>query len=456
MPDKAAREQFGLLSFQGAARREKVASLLSLAGVACICLGLFWTTCYLHYHRADLALVFIFLIGVGVLALQRSPRTDGTSLLVVAHGIFTAIFAVSLIEPPVGDVPRSVHLFFLPLAAGAAFTFEARERYGSLLFPLICLLAFAGFALGILDSIAPGRSPPLEVRGWGVWANTLLAMALLVAIFTIYRQDVGRQLRLERELGRAVRNGEITVLYQPQVRGPGELMGVEALVRWRHPVQGVLSPVAFIPLAEESGLIRDIGMEVLRQACEALKQWSSAPSTRQLRVAVNISPVQLRDPGIVDAVAAVIQHAGIDPALLEFELTESALSHDTVAVVDKMKSIEVLGVTWALDDFGTGYSSLSTLRTLPVRKLKIDRQFVEAATNQDSARHLLGKIIEISQVMKMTALAEGVETPAQHELLLGLGCELFQGYLFARPMPAQALAGWMADQANSGIPAKRC
>jgi len=278
---------------------------------------------------------------------------------------------------------------------------------------------------------------------------------LLAAIFTIYRRDVSKQLRLERELGRAVRNGEITVHYQPQVRGPGELVGVEALVRWRHPVQGVLSPVAFIPLAEESGLIRDIGMEVLRQACEMLKQWSSAPSTRQLRVAVNISPVQLRDPGFVDAVAAVIQHAGIDAALLEFELTESALSHDTVAVVDKMKSIEVLGVTWALDDFGTGYSSLSTLRTLPLRKLKIDRQFVDAAASQESAQRLLGKIIEISQVMGMSALAEGVETSAQHELLLGLGCELFQGYLFARPMPAQALAGWMADQADSGIAGKR-
>lgn len=444
MPNKAARDHYGLLGFQGAARREKVASILSLAGIACICLGLFWTACYLYFHRAELALVFVILTGVGVLALQRSRRTDGASLLIVAHGVFLAVCAVAVIEPPVGNVPRSVHLFLLPLAAGAAFTFEARERYGSLIFPLICLLAFAGFAVGILDSLAPGLSPPLEVRGWGAWANTLLAMSLLAAIFTIYRRDIGKQLRLERELGRAVRNGEVAVHYQPQVGGGGEVLGVEALVRWRHPSGVLLPPVAFIPSAEESGLIRDLGLEVLRQACELLKQWSGSPPTRHLRVAVNISPIQLQDPGFVAAATTVIQNAGIDATRLEFELTESALSHDTPAVVETMKSIEVLGVTWALDDFGTGYSSLSTLRTLPVRKLKIDRQFVEAAASQESARQLLGKIIEISQVMGMSALAEGVETPAQHALLLGLGCELFQGYLFGRPMPAEALADWIA------------
>lgn len=454
MPENAARDHYGLLGFQGAARREKVASILSLAGTACICLGLFWTACYLYFHRAELAVVFVILTGVGVLALQRSRRTDGASLLIVAHGVFLAVCAVAVIEPPVGDVPRSVHLFLLPLAAGAAFTFEARERYGSLIFPLICLLAFAGFAVGILDSLAPGLSPPLEVRGWGAWANTLLAMSLLAAIFTIYRRDIGKQLRLERELGRAVRNGEIAVHYQPQVGSGGEVLGVEALVRWQHPSGRLLSPVAFIPLAEESGLIRDLGLEVLRQACELLKQWSGSPSTRQWRVAVNISPVQLQDPGFAAAATMVIQNAGIDGTLLEFELTESALSHDTRAVVETMKSIEVLGVTWALDDFGTGYSSLSTLRTLPVRKLKIDRQFVEAAVNQDSARQLLGKIIEISQVMGMSALAEGVETPAQRELLLGLGCELFQGYLFGRPMPAEALPGWMAQHRPNEMAAK--
>lgn len=202
----------------------------------------------------------------------------------------------------------------------------------------------------------------------------------------------------------------------------------------------------FIPLAEESTLISDIGLEVLRQACEKLRGWSEKTNTRHLRMAVNVSPMQLMDEAFTPSLTAVIHQAGIDPALLELELTESALSSNTSAIVDKMQAIEALGITWALDDFGTGYSSLSTLRQLPVRKLKIDRQFVQEATGQESAQRLLGKIIEISQVMHMSALAEGIESVAQRDLLIGMGCDHFQGYLFARPMSESMLEDWLEAQ----------
>ncbi len=161
---------------------------------------------------------------------------------------------------------------------------------------------------------------------------------------------------------------------------------------------------------------------------------------------VGLGPVQLQDEALVSSVSAIIRAAGIDPVLLEFELTESALSADTAAVVGRMEQLESTGVSWALDDFGTGYSSLATLRTLPVRKLKIDRQFLAEATRQESAQQLLGKIIEISHVMGMSALTEGVETIDQRDLLIRLGCDHFQGYLFARPMPRQELDAWLATQ----------
>ena len=423
-----------------------MAAILTLAGVACISLGLAWTLCYLYFGRHELSWVFVGLTGVGVLAVHRSKRSDGASILLVAHGILAVICAIALIDAPIAWVPRSAHLFLLPLAAGAAFTFERRERYGTLVFPLVCLGAFAAFAVGALDSLAPGISPPVEVRAWGARANTTISMLLLAAIFAIYRIDSGRRLRMERELGRAVRNGEIEVHYQPQVRDSGIVSGAEALVRWRHPSGRLLSPDAFIHLAEESTLIREIGMEVLRQACETLAHWSTDPRTRALRLAVNISPVQLQDEALVSSVSAIIRAAGIDPVLLEFELTESALSADTAAVVGRMEQLESTGVSWALDDFGTGYSSLATLRTLPVRKLKIDRQFLAEATRQESAQQLLGKIIEISHVMGMSALTEGVETIDQRDLLIRLGCDHFQGYLFARPMPRQELDAWLATQ----------
>lgn len=434
------------MRLQRESRRRDVAFVLKLTGLACISQGLAWMLCYVYFGRYELSMVFLGLTAVGALALYRSKRSDGASLLLVAHGILAVICAISLIDAPIASVPRSVHLFLLPLAAGAAFTFERRDRYGTLIFPLICLAAFAVFAVGALDSLAPHMSPPLEVRVWGARLNTATSMLLVAGIFAIYRIDSGRRLRMERELGRAVRNGEIEVHYQPQVRDSGIVSGAEALVRWRHPSGKLLSPDVFIDLAEESALIGEIGLEVLRQACETLNHWSSVPRTRALRLAVNISPVQLLDGSLVSSVSSIIREAGIDPTLLEFELTESALATDAAAMIERMEVLESTGVSWALDDFGTGYSSLATLRTLPVRKLKIDRRFLAEATRQESAQQLLGKIIEISHVMGMTALAEGVETPDQRELLIGLGCDHFQGYLFAPPMPRPELHAWLDSQ----------
>jgi len=426
-------------------RQERTRTILSIAGGTCISLGLAWTFCYLHFGRGDLSLVFVGLIAVGIFALHRVPRSDTTSLLIVANGIFLVVCVISLIDAPVAWVPRSAHLFLLPLAAGAASTFDARERYGSLFFPLACLGMFSAFAIGALDPLAPGVSPPLEVRAWGARLNTAFSMALLVVVFAIYRNDIGRRLRLERELARAVRKGEFEVHYQPQLLSSGAITGAEALVRWRHPSGTLLAPDSFIPVAEDSSLICDLGLEVLRQGCETLNDWSRDPATRGLKLAVNVSPMQLLDDEFLAAGAALIRSSGINPGLLELELTESALSADATLVASRMTAFEKMGVTWALDDFGTGYSSLSTLRALPVRKLKIDRRFVDEAVKQEGARRLLGKIVEISQVMGMDALAEGVETTEQRDLLVSLGCTHFQGYLFARPMPGSAFRQWLVE-----------
>lgn len=433
------------ISSHQSTQRERARVILYIAGGTCICLGLAWTLCYLHFGRGDLSQVFVGLIAVGVFALHRAPRSDAPSLLIVAHGIFLVLIAIALIDAPIAWVPRSAHLFLLPLAAGAASTFEARDRYGSLFFPLACLGMFSAFAIGALDSLAPGISPPLEVRVWGARLNTAFSMALLVVIFALYRNDIGRRLRLERDLARAVRKGEFEVHYQPQLLSSGAVRGAEALVRWRHPSGTLLSPDAFIPLAEDSALICDLGLEVLRQGCETLLHWSRDPITRTLTLAVNVSPIQLLDDEFLDAASALIRSFEIDPRLLEFELTESALSADAASVAGRMKAFERMGITWALDDFGTGYSSLSTLRALPVRKLKIDRRFVEEAVSQEGARCLLGKIVEISHVLGMDALAEGVETVEQRDLLVSLGCTHFQGYLFARPMTGTAFKQWLVD-----------
>lgn len=447
----AVRERRAGRALPGANRRQKVGAILSLAGVSCVLTGIGWMLCYLYFDRAMLSMSFIALIAVGLLATVRSRHSDTISLLVIAHGIFIAVCAVALIDAPIAWVPRSAHLFFLPLAAGAVFTFEARERYGSVVFPFVCMATFVGFATGALDVLAPAMSPPVEVRAWGAITNTVLSMALLAAVFVIYRADIGRQLQLERSLGRAVRNGEIEVHYQPQVHASGTVYGAEALVRWRHPSGVLLQPDAFIALAEESHLIKEIGLDVLRQVCATLRGWAVDPALSHLKVAVNVSAVQLLDERFVASAIEVIEAAEVSPSLLEFELTESALQADPEMVGATMRAVEAYGITWALDDFGTGYSSLATLRTLPVRLLKIDRQFVNDATAQESAQRLLGKIVEISEVMGLDAIAEGVETTAQRDLLTALGCRRFQGYLFGRPMPREQLERWVAGRVTEPV-----
>lgn len=438
--------------FHGAIRRDKVGAILSLTAVSCISTGLGWMACYLYYGSYLLSLAFVALAAAGVVAASRRRRCDSRSLLVVSHVIFAVILLIAIIDAPFGGVSRTVHLYFLPLAAGAAFTFEARERYGSTIFPLLCAAMCAAFSTGLLDSIAPGMSPPAPVRQLGAVTNPFLAMVVLATVFALYRADSGRRLSLERELARAVPEGRIDVLYQPQATADGQIVGAEALARWRRSAGDVVAPDVFIPLAEESGLIKSIGLDVLRQACATLEAWSHVSATRALKVSVNISPLQLADAGFVEAVTAVIVASGASPALLEFELTESALCGHVPTTLQRMRQIEALGVSWALDDFGTGFSSLSALRTLPVRRLKIDRQFLVDAGTEQAGHGLLGKIIEISQVMGMQALAEGVETRAQLQLLVSLGCSRFQGFLFGRPMPATQLQALMEQAAGRALP----
>ncbi|WP_295959895.1 EAL domain-containing protein [uncultured Xanthomonas sp.] len=432
-------ESWVSLKFRDSNRSRKMRSTLTLAGVSCTTLGALWTVCYLYYGRPELALAFVGLTAVGLLALCRRRHCDEASLSLVAHGVFVVVLVISFIDAPIGTVPRSVHTFFLPLVAGALFVFDRSRRYRALVFPLACLGAFVAFGSGELDWLAPASSPPLGMRRLGAISNMACAASLLAAILHIYRNDVNARISLERELARAVGNGEIEVLYQPQVSANGSMLGAEALVRWRHPSGKLLTPDKFIPLAEESQLIRDVGLEVLRQACSTLRRWSHEQDLRALVVAVNVSPVQLLDPNFVASVKQVITSEGVAPASLEFELTESALYVDTAGVRAKMHELKAFGIGWALDDFGTGFSSLAMLRTLPVTKLKIDRQFVNDAKADESSRRLLAKIVEISEVMGMVALAEGIEDAQQCEMLSAMGCRHFQGFLFGRPQPAHDL-----------------
>ena len=223
--------------------------------------------------------------------------------------------------------------------------------------------------------------------------------------------------------------------YQPLVDlKSGRIVGAEALVRWQSPDHGFLPPGRFIPIAEETGLIVPIGLWVLREVCRQGRVWHDAGHT-SLRLAVNISAIQLRSGGFVDVVKQVLEETGLPPEWLELELTESVLISEVDQTLAVMADLKQMGVRLAIDDFGTGYSSLSYLRKLKTDKLKIDRSFVMDLAVDAESDAIVTTIIRMAETMNMTTLAEGVETEEQADLLRRYGCKEVQGYLFGRPMP---------------------
>lgn len=236
----------------------------------------------------------------------------------------------------------------------------------------------------------------------------------------------------------AVERGEFELYYQPKFHAAsGEIAGVEALLRWHHATRGMVSPVIFIPLAEQFGLIGELGHWVIEQACRQMQAWRSAGI--EMRVAVNVSAQQLRLPSFSDELAECLHRYGVNPALLTCELTESAAMEDIGVSLPILQRLQAAGVQVSIDDFGTGYSSLSYLRKLPIRQLKIDRSFVNDLCDSDDARAVVASIINLAHTLRLEVVAEGVETDGQRVILTELGCDKFQGFLFARPMTATEL-----------------
>ena len=237
---------------------------------------------------------------------------------------------------------------------------------------------------------------------------------------------------LEMELRAALQNGEFDVFYQPMfTTKTREIEGFEALVRWRHPERGIVSPAEFIPVAEDTGLIVPIGQWVLRQACAEAATWGG-----DINLAVNISPVQFRSKSLLQAVVSALASSGLPASRLELEITESVMLQDSDGTLAILTQLRELGVGIAMDDFGTGYSSLSYLHRFPITKIKIDRSFVNSIGLKNGGSAVIRAVVEIARSLQMTATAEGVETEQQMSKLCKIGCDHAQGYLVSPPVPA--------------------
>lgn len=258
-------------------------------------------------------------------------------------------------------------------------------------------------------------------------------------------QAASQRLDMELALRRALERGEFTLVYQPKLAlASGQMCGVEALVRWNHPERGLIPPGDFIPLAEETGLIEPLGQWVLEEACRVLASWD-ADSFGPLTIAVNVAAAQVNRGNLAAVAEGLVRQYHIDPGCLEIEVTETAVIADHDRTQITLNRLRSLGIAVALDDFGTGYSSLIYLRRLDIDTVKIDRSFVQHARDGSRDGDIVRMIVEAARTLKLSVVAEGVETAEQATFLQELGCDMIQGYLVARPMPLEHLKAWILD-----------
>ncbi len=338
-------------------------------------------------------------------------------------------------------------------------------------------------ATAVADRLLDALATPLALDGRELVVEASLGIALATdgaarpddllrdADLALYRaKDAGRagyaiydtslhtavnaRLVLEAELRRALASEEFVLHYQPKVDlATGRLAGVEALVRWRHPTRGLVPPDDFIPLAEETGLIVPLGRWVLTEACHQARAWAAARITDPpLTMSVNLSARQFRQPDLVGDVARILRDTGVIPGLIQLEITEGVLMEDAAATLGLLERLRGLGIALAIDDFGTGYSSLAYLKRFPIDVLKVDKAFVTGLGHDPGNGAITTAVIGLAHALGLAVTAEGVETAGELAQLRSLGCEQGQGYYFARPMPAAALAALLADERGAGIP----
>jgi EAL domain-containing protein (putative c-di-GMP-specific phosphodiesterase class I) len=299
---------------------------------------------------------------------------------------------------------------------------------------------------GLLVVDASGQVAPVDLGSLARGGKTIGLNQRFARMWQVSDNTLER-LKIEQELRRGLERDEFEVYLQPQADvETNQVVGAEALVRWRHPERGLVLPDDFIPIAEETGLIVQLGERVLRAALEQAARRQQRSMTG-LRISVNLSTVQFRDPNLASMVSDAVDEAGLDPRVLELEITESTAMCQAALAVEVMRDLASLGVKLSLDDFGTGYSSLQYLKEFPIHALKIDRSFVSGVTADANSAAIVGAVVAIGQSLGLTVIAEGIETAPQLAFLKEQGCAWYQGFLLGRPMPAEAFDSMVRRQA---------
>lgn len=424
----------------GGMHERRVRRMLLLGNGITAATSIFWGVFFAlrgNWFTVGLDLIAVAMATTSVLLMRRG-HTRAASLLLIGVLYGVLLINAALFDVPTPAVPRSAHQFLLALGILSCLLMRQERPWLRHGIPLVCMLTYLAFAATNLGWVTPLVLPE-SIRAPGAWINHAIAVATVYATLLVVQTDVAERNGLEAELRDGLVRGELLLHYQPQlatVAGQDEpvVVGAEALVRWNHPQRGMVSPAEFIPLAESSGLMLPLGDWVLRTACAQLALWRHRPETASLVLAVNVSASQFVQPDFVTRVLASIEQAGADASKLKLELTESMLAQDLDDIIAKMATLKARGVGFSLDDFGTGFSSLSYLRRLPLDQLKIDQSFVRAMLNSPSDAAIAKTVVDLGQSLGLQVIAEGVETDAEHSFLASIGCTMYQGYLFSRPV----------------------
>ncbi|ARV17542.1 Phytochrome-like protein cph2 [Curvibacter sp. AEP1-3] len=427
--------------------RHRIRLILWVSAGLLMGLGAGWSVFFGLTGEYEVAVVeFGLLLTGGCVAwLTHLRRTRAAFLLVslvtyVVIGLFSLYFDV-----PDAVAPRTSHLFLLVLTLASLLVLRNEPPVLRWSLTAVLMVTFVVFA-STSWSIPSEFNIPASVRRIGVWINASTAMLGMLALVHILLTETAEANTLERDIERGIARNEFFLVYQPQVQSDGRAMGAEALLRWRHPQLGLVSPGDFIPVAEESGLILPLGSWVLQEACQTLQRWAKLPVMAGLSLSVNVSAKQFLQADFVQQVASAMERHGVVAARLKLELTESMLVQDMNDIIAKMHSLHALGVGCSLDDFGTGFSSLSYLKKLPLDQIKIDQAFVRDVLTDPSDAAIARTVLQLGESLGFAVIAEGVETEGQRDFLLANHCRLFQGYLYSRPLASIDFEMYVADK----------
>jgi EAL domain-containing protein (putative c-di-GMP-specific phosphodiesterase class I) len=435
-----------------AIRSRRVRLMLHGSGWLMLGMGVPWAAGFAVQGLWLLAALELLLAagGAWVLHCVRSDHLRvGTAVFVLTTLLFVCTVGL-FVDVPDGIHPRSIHAFLLPLAFASYLVLQLEHRALYFGVPALCMLGFVVFASSTVGY--PLYMLSDEHRTVSAWFCSFSAVVALFIAMVLMHADLRVRSALEAELQVGLENRQLEAHYQPQVDQHGQVIGAEALVRWRHPVRGLVPPAEFIPLAEQCGLISEVGRVVLTAACHQLADWAQRPERAHLTLSVNVSASQLLEPRFVENTLALLGQMGADPRKLKLELTETMLVHDIDKVVGRMAALRERGIGISLDDFGTGYSSLAYLKRLPLDQLKIDKSFVDNVLTAAHDAAIARTVVALGQSLGLQVIAEGVETEAQRDFLHGIGCKAYQGYLFSRPLPAAEFDAYLC-QCDARVPA---